>query len=154
MNLRYRNFFLLLLVAVLGLGGCATTKSPRMAVEVEASYSINPDRNGRASPVVLYVYYLQSSSTFDNARYIALATDAADILGRDLLSVREIEVSPGQSLSLATGELPEATRYVGVVGAFRDIDNAQWRGSVMVKKGEKFKLDIFVDDVRLFVTKD
>ena len=146
--------FLTFAMASLIMVGCATgPKPPQMTITVDASLSINPDLNLRPSPVVLSVYYLKASSIFSGARFVELYANKQDVLGTDLLGTEELEVSPGESMSLAQRELPEETRVIGVVAAFRDIDNATWRGFIDIEPGEKFGLIIRIDDLNLTVDK-
>jgi len=140
--------------AAIMLAGCATgPKAPRMALNINAASSINPDLNGRPSPVVLYIYNLKASSIFNNARFVELYSNKQDVLGVDYLGVEEVEVSPGETMNLVQRELPEETRHLGVIAAFRDIDNATWRGLIDIKPGEKFDLDIHVENLTLTVEK-
>ena len=146
--------FLAIAVASLILVSCATApKVPQMTINIDASLSINPDLNLRPSPVVLYIYYLKSSSIFNGARFVELYSNKQEVLGTDLLGVEEMEVSPGESMSLAQRELPEETRVVGAIAAFRDIDNANWRGFIDIDPGEKFDLNILIDHLTLTVEK-
>ena len=142
------------LAVIAMLGACATgPKAPRMVLNIDAASSINPDLNRRPSPVVLYLYTLKGNSIFNNARFVELYTNHKDVLGVDFLGVEEIEVSPGETLNLVQRELPEETRHIGVVAAFRDIDNATWRGSVDIKPGEKFDLNIHLENLTVLVEK-
>ena len=145
----------LLLAAVIVVTGCATAPKPaRLTLNISSAATINPDLNGRPSPVVLRIYSLKGSSIFNNARFVELYSNSKDVLGGDFLAVEEIEISPGESLNLKQRELPSETRHIGVLAAFRDIDRAVWRGSVDIEADEKFDLNIAVNNLTITLQKD
>jgi type VI secretion system protein VasD len=144
--------FLALLAAAITLIGCASgPEIPRMTLNIETTSTLNPDLHGRASPVVLYIYSLKTSSIFKNARFIELYSNKEDVLGMDLLGVEEIEISPGELINLAQRDLPEGTRHIGIVVAFRDIDNATWRGLIDIEPKEKFDFNIHIENLSVTV---
>ena len=146
--------FFAIVAVFITLSACATgPKPPRMVLNIDAASSINPDLNARPSPVVLFIYTLKGDSIFNNARFVELYTNHKDVLGVDFLGVEEMAISPGETLNLVQRELPEDTRHIGVVAAFRDIDEATWRGSVDIKPGEKFDLDIRLEKLTVMVEK-
>ena len=146
----------LLVITVLFVVGCtpAKPKVPRETLHIVAQDTINPDLRGRPSPVVLSIYSLAGDSIFNNARFIELYNNKKDVLGMDFLGVKEIEILPGQTLDLPERDLHEKATFVGVIAAFRDIDNAQWRGIVAVQPGESFDLNINVEHLTITVSKD
>lgn len=124
-----------LVLAALVLAGCASAP-PAPPPPVPADFAIaagadvNPDSTGRASPVVVRVYYLLGDSTFRSLDFDALYDRADASLGKDLLGQYEQVVRPGQSVQLKV-DVPVGTRAVGAVAAFRDIGNAHWRAQAV-----------------------
>lgn len=111
------------------LGGCVVANSivdPYTRLSIEPLANINPDANERPSPMVLKVYELSSKNTFVTNDFFSLFDKAALTLGDDLIATDEFVVRPGQSY-LHEMRLNGKTRYVGIVAAFQDIQNAQWR---------------------------
>ncbi len=111
------------------LGGCVVANSivdPYTRLSIEPLANINPDANERPSPMVLKVYELSSKNTFVTSDFFSLFDKAALTLEDDLIATDEFVVRPGQSY-LHEMRLNGKTRYVGIVAAFQDIQNAQWR---------------------------
>lgn len=121
--------------AVLALGGCASSGPARIpsSGSIVVSSDVNPNPEGRPSPVVLRIYELRGASVFRSADFFPLYRNASKTLGRDLLGEQEFELRPGQSRKF-TRKLPAGTRFVGVVAAFRDLDKAGWRSLAALPK--------------------
>ncbi|MCC7200307.1 MAG: type VI secretion system lipoprotein TssJ [Gammaproteobacteria bacterium] len=123
-------------VGLLALGACASAPPPAPPPPVPADFSvtagadINPDAGGRASPVVVRVYYLLGDSTYRNSDFDALYDRPDAALGKDLLGRYEQVLRPGQSVQLKV-DVPVGTRAVGAVAAFRDIGNSHWRAQAV-----------------------
>lgn len=143
------------LVAVLALGGCA--KPPviepppppaTLDIAVRASTTVNPDAEGRASPVTLRVYQLQEVATFRKATLNELWGSEPALLGAALVTQREFALRPGESAQ-ASMELPVTVQQLGVAVAFRDFRSGTWRAIVDVpqptKPGSKQVLAIALD---------
>lgn len=137
------------LLAAALLSGCGTVGSVGDAVDktlgtapqgtdatvnIAASPDANPDTGKRPSPVLVRIYQLKSTAALDQADYFKLTGDPKAALGDTLVSNDQALVTPGQSRALAV-TLDPATRMVGVVAGFRDIDRARWRTSVAVTPG-------------------
>jgi type VI secretion system protein VasD len=104
----------------------ARVKAP---MTLAASADTNPDGTGRPSPVVVRVYQLRTDAAFTGADFFQLFDDEQKVLGAELISRDEFVLAPAERRTLDVTVSGE-TRYVGVVAAFRDIRNAQWRGLV------------------------
>lgn len=107
------------------LGGCAFFR-PVVDVQVTAGESLNPDSGDRASPVLVRLYELRKPDTFRDAGFDALHGDPEAVLGDDLLGMTETMLRPGGDWHMQRA-LSAETRYLGVTGAFRNIDDARWR---------------------------
>jgi type VI secretion system protein VasD len=120
----------LALAASLGVASCVKVKPSAAAakakVALSASADINPDASGKPSPVVVRVYQLKGDAAFAGADFFALFDDEMKVLGPELIGREEYVLTPAEH---RTVELPVAktARFVGVVAAFRDIRNSQWR---------------------------
>ncbi|MFQ5773092.1 MAG: type VI secretion system lipoprotein TssJ [Kiloniellaceae bacterium] len=121
----------------------------RMEAKIGASEDVNPDYDGQPSPLVVRLYELKSPTSFNNAAFFALYDSDVAALGGDLQNREEIELQPGQALEIER-ELKPETRYIGVMAAYRDIDNAAWRAVHEVEEGATAELAI--DFARLSVT--
>ena len=113
------------------LAGCAskppedvTLKGSLVAVE-----SVNPDSQGRPSPLVIKIYQLEAKDKFELADFFPLFDQPESTLGSDMLGVEDVMLSPGESRPYE-GEFDPQTRFIGVVAAFRDINQARWKAVV------------------------
>ena len=120
---------LVLLSLVVTLGGCVVANSiaePETQLQIEPAININPDARDRPSPLVIRVYELSAENAFQNSDFFKLYDDAEHALGMDLISVDDIVVRPGKVHNHPMS-LDSRTRYIGILAAFRDIQNAEWR---------------------------
>jgi type VI secretion system protein VasD len=115
-----------------------------ISVELNAGKNLNPDIEGRASPVVVRIYQLQDIATFNNSDFFALYENDQALIGKDIKYREELEIKPDQTLNKQF-ELQAGSRYLVVFAAFRDLDNAQWKAIAEFKPQEnpvfKFTLD-------------
>jgi len=117
------------LLAMFLLAACAMTRTvatPYDNVTLTASANINPDPRGRPAPLTIRFYELSSRTTFDYIDFDAAFSNAAVVLSDQLLSASEQVVLPQQSVSHRI-ELNEKTKFIGIVAAYRDIDQAKWK---------------------------
>lgn len=115
-------------VALLLMTACASAppKPARTRLTVAAAADSNPDANGRPSPVVVRVYQLKADTAFVGTDFFALFDDEMKVLGGDLIGRSEYVLAPAERRTLELDVSADA-HFVGVVAAFRDIRNAQWR---------------------------
>jgi len=121
------------IVAVSGLAGCASPLAPAgppqpfsATVTIEAAAAVNPDAQGRPSPVYVRLYQLKDAGAFTNAAYEVLKAQEPATLGASVVAHEELPLAPGDTRELQIKIEPE-TRFIGVIADFRDIANAQWR---------------------------
>lgn len=111
------------------LSGCAITRNivaPYAKVEMVGVQTLNPDADGRPSPLSVLVMELSSRTVFDSLDFDAAFTNGETVLGDDLLSFSEHVILPGQRLEHKI-ELSRSANYVAIVGAYRAIDEARWK---------------------------
>jgi type VI secretion system protein VasD len=118
----------LMLGLMLTLVACGSTppKADKVRMTVAATADVNPAADGRASPIVLRIYQLKDGAKFSNVDFFTLFDNEQQALGGDLLSREEVELTPGEKRELNFMVAGDA-KYVGVLAAYRDIRNAQWR---------------------------
>ena len=129
MTLRHRPSILIAACAVMLVTiACASSppKPARTRLTVAATADTNPDANGRPSPVVVRVYQLKADVSFNAAEFFALFDDEMKVLGPDLIGRNEYTVAPSERRTLELDVSADA-KFVGVIAAYRDIRNAQWR---------------------------
>ncbi len=118
-----------LVFVLLFLSGCASTPAPS-AVSVEGTISasnvLNPDLKGGYRPVNIKVFYLKSAEGFAEASFTDLYKYPDKALGGNILDLQTQQILPGQNLTLK-GEIPPGLRYIGVIAAYRNLDEATWK---------------------------
>jgi type VI secretion system protein VasD len=119
---------------------------------MEASLYLNPDPGGRPSPVVVRVYQLRSPGAFQNADFFPLYDNEIATLGQNLITpAEEFQLQPDESREYKT-ELDLATKYLGVIAAFRDLENARWRAFVKLPDKKKVRLKIKLESLAVSVS--
>ncbi|WP_346838542.1 type VI secretion system lipoprotein TssJ [Microbulbifer sp. SAOS-129_SWC] len=120
-----KNLFTLLLIAALGLSSsaCQTTRrtlnldtSVQLAMDVKND--VNPDSDGRASPVVVRVFMLADNRQFAREDFLNLYENAPSRLGKDLIDTVVLkEFAPGETRLEKLPLTPEV-RYIGLLAEF------------------------------------
>jgi type VI secretion system protein VasD len=146
-KVRIKHLRSILLITVCGVMlvscGGGQPKDLVLRGELVASDTINPNRDGRASPVTVVIYHLKSAEAFMLADFFNLYQADSGVVAADLIKRIDMQVQPGQSLELSSEFDPETT-HIGILAAFRDIDNATWRTLVeMPEKSLTDKLNPF-----------
>lgn len=122
----------------LGLAGCGSDPEPPppktlAEVNVMAAPTLNPDINGRPSPVVIRFHQLVTTDLFNNADFFQLFEQDQAALGPTSVAKQEAVVQPGQIETIKVGIKPDVTA-LGVVVAFRNFEKATWRAVVPVEQ--------------------
>jgi type VI secretion system protein VasD len=131
------------------LSGCgmfgAKAPAPRQPVTVtgtlQAAADINPSVTKRPSPLTLRIYELKSSVAFDRADFMNLYRDDQAALGADVLARDEVTLQPGESKPY-NKQLNVETRFIGVMGGYRNFEGSTWRAVAAVSAASKQKLTI------------
>lgn len=128
-----------------GMTGCADEPEgpppTPVTADVEASPFLNPDRNNRPSPIVVIVYGLTDDAKFKNAGFFELYEQEQATLGDAVKSRQEFIIAPGDIKTLDL-EIDPAATFLGVLAAFRDIDNAKFSAITTLTPGEPLSIQI------------
>ena len=121
----------LVVLALLLLCSACSSLSPysrltKLDLELSASEQLNPDLNGRPSPIVVRLFELKHPVAFENADFFSLYERAKESLAPDLVASEELELRPGDKRELKLS-VNDGSRYVGVLAAYRDLPESQWR---------------------------
>ncbi|MBF8739919.1 MULTISPECIES: type VI secretion system lipoprotein TssJ [Pseudomonas] len=120
--------------------------APGITLYFSAAAGLNPGATGTPAPVRVRIYELKNSAAFVRADYFALAERAQATLAADLVDLDEVLLQPGEQLRI-TRPLSPATRQVGLVVGYREIDQAQWR-SVLPVPPNDYQISLDVHAVR------
>ncbi|PHN32185.1 type VI secretion system lipoprotein TssJ [Pseudomonas sp. ICMP 460] len=150
MSRRSTVFFktLTTLAALLLMAGCSSL-SPyshitKLNLKLTASDQLNPDLNGRPSPIVVRLFELKHPVSFENADFFSLYERAKETLTPDMVASEEMELRPGETVELKLS-VEEGSRYVGVLAAYRDLSDTQWRYTVQVTPLDATDVDLTLD---------
>lgn len=120
---------LLMAALVFGTGGCTVANmavSPFNKITLVGADDLNPDINGRPSPVQVKVLHLSARTTFDNLSFDELFFNAKTLLSDELLLEQNYTLQPKEKIK-EKHPVDKGTRFVAVLAAYRDIDRARWR---------------------------
>lgn len=149
---RFRLQFVLILFNV-SLSGCSALSSlfepdpppppaPTIVhLKMETAKNSNATTDGTGAPLVARYYELKSSNAFTNADFFAMYDQDKSILGGDIVFREELELIPGTSREIKLKPKPES-RFIGVFGAFRDLETAQWRAVEKIPPNKTTEMNI------------
>jgi type VI secretion system protein VasD len=121
-------------VALLSACAAAPPEPEKLGMQISAAADVNPDMQGRPSPIILHIMELSSAEQFTTLDYMSLTSSSGTALGAALLSKNQLVLQPGDSKQLPL-ELNPLTTAIGLVAGYRDIDNATWRTSIAITQG-------------------
>jgi type VI secretion system protein VasD len=136
----------LAILAVTALAGCSSGKEPpptaaaptpppppptSLDLTIRGGADLNPSLTGRPSPVMVDLYELSSPSAFSQVDFFDLAEGQTSVLGADTVARRTFSLSPGGEERI-TEILSPAVTHIGIMAAYRDIQNATWRVTIAV----------------------
>ncbi len=108
------------------------------------SSKLNQSASGHASPLKVRIYELKSFRTFKKADFFSLYEDDKATLGADLLEQDELQFKPNKARRYRRKLQPD-TRYIGIMAAYRDIDNARWRAILKIKPLETRRIVVLLE---------
>ena len=130
------------------LAGCSSlspySKVTKINLKLTGSDQLNPDLNGRPSPIVVRLFELKHPVTFENADFFSLYERAKESLNPDLVASEELELRPGETVEMKL-KVEEGSLYVGVLAAYRDLPDTQWRHTVQITPLEVTEVDLTLD---------
>jgi type VI secretion system protein VasD len=127
---------------VAGLVQAEGAKAPALKevpLRIFAGNNLNSDAKGRPLAVVVKLYKLRNNATFLAASYDALADSSKErqVIGQDLLEMREIVLTPGQKLEFKE-KLATETGFLAIAVLFRSPAADRWRYTFAVdEKNQK-----------------
>lgn len=139
----------LVLGAVL-MAGCFGKKPPAppkpavLDVATVASSNLNPDSDGRASPLVVRIYALRALAEFERSDFFSLYEKDEQILAADLVKRDEMILKPGETITLKREFAPDV-QFIAIVGAYRDVERSTWRATLALPPGATGTLAIKAD---------
>ena len=134
----------LLAGALLVLAAACSPNPTELNVTVRTSSSVNPNADSQPSPIVVRIYALKSTKTFEGADFFALFDTDSKTLGGDMLDKKEFEMAPGKSEQYKA-KVSDESEFVGVMAGYRDINNATWQATMPIKPNATNNVDVKVE---------
>ena len=144
---------LLLLCVIMLLSGCGVFKKKKkpppppepthVVLEFEASGDINPNGEGRASPLGVRIYQLKFYSAFGKADFFSLYDNDEQVLGRELIKKQEILLKPNEKRTVFF-EAEDETQTIGLMGAFMDYENTQWKAAAGIQANKTTVINVTI----------
>lgn len=135
----------IILFCTFTISGCSWFQgSPHADITFKSANYLNPDMNGRPSPVVVTLYQLKSAYTFKQADAASLMADSAKILGSDLIDKNTIEIRPNSTQNI-TQALDPDTQFLGIVADYRNATTESWHKVVKLDSSGGKRADITID---------
>lgn len=151
---------LILLCLILTLSACGffkKKKAPppppeptRVVIEFDAAGDINPNGQGRASPLGIRIYQLKSYSAFGKADFFSLYDNDEAVLGSDLLKKKRIMLMPNEKRTVFF-ETEDDTGTIGLMGIFMDHENIQWKAAAGVRANKTTVIDVTINSAGVMV---
>lgn len=134
--------------ALVLMAGCSSlspySQISKLNLKLTASDQLNPDLNGRPSPIVVRLFELKHPVLFESADFFSLYERAKETLAPDMVASEEMELRPGETVELRLS-VEEGSRYVGVLAAYRDLSDTQWRYTLQVPPLDATDADLILD---------
>ncbi|MCE9687191.1 type VI secretion system lipoprotein TssJ [Shewanella sp. AS16] len=140
-------------IFVMALTGCQAVYStfpPSTTLNFRIAEDINPDIEGRPSPVIVNIYELSSKTVFENQDFFALYDNADETLRTDLIKKDELVFEPSSRLEYEMFLQP-TTKAVAVLVAYRDIEGARWQAVVDVDPTGYDDAYVYVDKLAVYI---
>ncbi len=146
----------LLLVGALALSvaACQTTRrtlnfDTSVALSVDIKSDVNPDNDGRASPVVVRVFMLADDRQFAREDFLNLYENAGSRLGKDLIDTVILkEFAPGEQRVEELPLTPEV-RYIGLLAEFVQYQRADALMLLPITDHKKNEYRVTLADTRI-----
>jgi len=122
-NIRKVLQVLIISSLVVALCACQTTRrtlnfDTTLELSLQVEEEVNPDSDGRSSPVVVRVFMLADDRQFSREEFLNLYENADSRLGRDLIDTVILkEFAPGEQRVETLALTPEV-KYIGLLAEF------------------------------------
>lgn len=152
-----RWLFRLAAVAVwVALSGCSSNEPVPLIVAHQVIISVgdevNPYGGNKSHPVVLRVYQLSESGTFQKSEFIDLYRNDIEVLGGSLVDVHNVPpLVPGEQHKLSL-DIHRQSQYLAVFAEFANYDNAKSKDVIKLPQDNEAQLVIRVSGLSVSIT--
>lgn len=147
---------LIIVVMITLLSGCSFWRqediTPQLFLKIKAASNINPNVEGKPSPIEIRVYQLSDSQAFEQAEFIQLYNDAQGVLKAEVLLTRELaSLLPSEERN-ETLPLASETKYIGVIAGFADYREAKNKAIYQPMVLGSSAINIVLDGINLSIS--
>jgi type VI secretion system protein VasD len=118
--------------------------------QITVSKAVNPNLEGQPSPVVMRIYELKNLGKFESGDFYKLFQNYEAQLGSDLVASEQFHLHPGQSKTIKH-EIAKETQYIAVTVAYRDLNKAVWRASLVIKPDTTNTFEIVLEKLKVHI---
>jgi type VI secretion system protein VasD len=97
-----------------------------LEITLGASEGVNPNIEGRPSPIVVRLFELSSDTRFMAADYFELMGQDGAPLGEEMLVSEEYILLPGE-VRIVRKRAADNSRFLGIAAGYRDLTGSVWR---------------------------
>jgi type VI secretion system protein VasD len=136
--------------------GCASNEPAPLIVAHDVTISVgnevNPYGGSKSHPVVIRIYQLSESGTFQKAEFIELYRKDIEVLGGSLVDVNNVPpLLPGQEHTVKL-DIHRQTQYLAVFAEFANYDNAKSKDFIKLPQDDEARLVIRVSGLSVSIT--
>lgn len=156
--MRIKKTVLMLWIALM-MTGCQSMRkafnfSTTAELQFEVAEMVNPDSDGRSSPVVVHLFALSNDQLFKREDFLSLYSDAESRLQSDLLEKQLLkELVPGE-VRMDTLTLPIETKYIGLMAEFVRYEGAKSLLVLPVRSHNKNSYSVELNGNNMAVSKE
>ncbi|MCD9458353.1 type VI secretion system lipoprotein TssJ [Marinibactrum halimedae] len=158
MNKSFNIAIIAILFSVI-LIGCQTTREvlnfdTSAEINFTAHPDVNPDKDGRPSPVILKLFTLTDDRQFAREEFLNLYEDANGRLGNDLIDTITLrEFSPGEERQEVIELTPEV-KFIGVMAEYINYEDARSLLLLPILEHNENEFDVDIAHLSVKVSKE
>ena len=146
----------LFLGAIVLLAGCSSNEPISLivphSITISVGDEVNPYGGNQSHPVVLRVYQLSESGTFQKAEFIDLYKNDIEVLGGTLVDVNNVPpLVPGEEHQMNL-DIHRQSQYLAVFVEFANYDNAKSKDIIKLPEDNEIPLVIRVSGLSVSIT--
>ena len=142
---------LLFSMILLFTASCAKVTPPaptQVNITISTAGNLNPNAEGRSSPLVLRVYQLKSASGFQKMDFMTMFENDASALGSALLKRDDIFLTTNEARTF-TFEAEVDTTAIGLMAVFSRYEQSQWKGVRGIRPHSVNQITVTIGDTTL-----
>ncbi len=121
------------------VGASGNSAPSTIALSFYADRDVNENYLGEGTPIDFHVIYMKDDSKMLSADFDQLIFEMEESLGKNYLSHDDFTLIPDQYKYVEASEIPDGTRYIGLIARYSDPNQTQWKKSMRVKtKGRNY----------------